>query len=64
MRRTNGSELGPDMQDHNHSHTERQDMHEGCSTLKNDGICDFDVPRIAIGDEARRPGDCRRRAYQ
>lgn len=31
---------------------------------KNDGICDFDIARIAIGYEARRPGDCRRRAYQ
>lgn len=64
MRRTNSSELGPDMQDHDHSHAERQNMHEGRGALKDNGICDFNVPRIAIGYEARRPGDCRRRAYQ
>jgi hypothetical protein len=58
MRRTDGSELRPHMQDHDDSHAKCQDMHEGCGAFKNDGICDFDIARIAIGNEARGPGDC------
>lgn len=52
------------MQDHDDCHAECQDMHERCSTFENDGICDFNVPRIAIGYQARGSRDRGRRADQ
>lgn len=52
------------MQDHDYSHTKRQDMHERRCTLENDSIGNLNIPCIAIGYEACRSGNCRRRAYQ
>lgn len=45
------------MQDHDHSHAQRQDMHERRGTLKDNCVRDLDIPRIAIGYEACRSGD-------
>jgi hypothetical protein len=64
VRLTDSSKLGPNMQDHNHRHAKRNDMHERSSTLENDSIGDLNVPRIAIRYDARGPGDRRRRADQ
>jgi hypothetical protein len=51
------------MKDHNHCHAKSNDMHEGGRALKDDGIGDLNVSRIAVRDDARGTGDRRGRAH-
>ena len=41
------------MQDHDHGHPQRDDVHERSSTLEDDGIRQLNIPSIAVGDDAR-----------
>jgi hypothetical protein len=51
-RRTDGSKFGSNVQDHDHCHAKRHDMHEGRGTLEDYGICHLNIPRIAVGYDA------------
>lgn len=44
------------MQNHNHGHAKRNDMHKRGSTLEYDGIRNLNIPRIAVGYDTRSPG--------
>lgn len=61
--RTDSSKFGPDMQDHNHRHGERNDVHKRGGALEYDCIGDLNVPRIAVGDDARGTRYRRGRAH-
>jgi len=51
------------MQNHNHRHGQCNDMHKRGGTLEYDSIRNLNVPRIAVGDNARGTGYRRGRAY-
>lgn len=40
------------MQDHDYCHAKRHDMHKGRGTLEDNGICDLNISRIAVGYDA------------
>lgn len=52
------------MQNHDHRHTKRNDVHERGGALEYDRVRNLNVPRIAIGDDARGPGYRRRRSNE
>lgn len=52
-KRTNSRELGSDMQNHDDRHAKRNDVHERCGALENEGIRDFDIARIAVRYDPR-----------
>lgn len=64
---TDGSELGADVKNHDNRHEDGHDVHDGSSTLEDDGVGELDVARIAVGldpNAARRHYWPKRRAQR
>jgi hypothetical protein len=60
---TNSSEFTANVQDHNHRHDERDNMHKRRGALENDRVGQLDIPREAIRLNPERAGRRRVRTY-